>query len=133
MVGARLDRYAQIYRPATEANGTGYLVQTLDGALPVQISGGQMVLGNVGDPASLLPVGLQVETRMSGLVITGLEDQTPKTRWSFYVPPFPGITFRENDVIVLQDKSQYRVITPFLQYAGATGFQLMAEREVSQA
>jgi hypothetical protein len=130
-VGARLDRTVQIYRVNYLADAGGYFNQTFDAALPVKCVSGSFVLGAVGETAAKVPSGFAVDRKLRPPNIPGLPDQAPGTVWSVYVPSLPGFQFKETDWLVTADGARYRVTNPFTQEAGATGSQLLCEREVS--
>lgn len=132
IIGARIDRLAQIYRMASAADTNGYLSAETAASLPVVLSDGTFSVGAVGATAAFVPIGMASLPRWRGRLFADIPTSTNEVVWVAYAPPLPGFLFKEGDRLVLQDGSRYVVQNPYEQMAGLAGSQLMVEREISQ-
>lgn len=142
-VGARLDRLANIYRPAanptTDSIGP-YLNETVGAGaeLPLVLSGGEFSFGVNGATPAAIPVGVTTYTRAFGDIFRGVPSTTRTIHYFFYVPPLPGVELREGDRILIDGSSiaqssagRYVIQGPWVQYAGISGYQLICERMIA--
>lgn len=134
-LGARLDRFANVFRPAIVPDANEYWNTSSLGAQPLQLTNGTWSLGAVGSTPSLIPVGLQVRSRMFGKPqfepdIPGL---TRYNEWYGYVPPLEGFAFRRGDRIITQNGNRFVVVNPWHQEAGFVGSQMALEYEIDRA
>ena len=136
-IGARLDRRAQIFRPnqtpkvQTQSGNKVYWASTHENDRPLVLSGGQYQFGNVGQPASFVPVGLAAYYRPTGeKFFAPAPPGMPKPQfWFVYIPPIPGYQPVEGDAIVTEDGVRYWISHPYQQQAGIVGSQLVVDRE----
>ncbi len=131
-IGARLDRYAQIYRLLSGPDASGYFSGEKAASLPVKLVNGSLVVGAVTDTAALIPIGLAAKARWRADLIKEIPTTTGEVEYLAYVPPLPGFTFKEGDRLVLQDGSEYVVQLPWEQEVGFVGSQLSVKRQVMQ-
>lgn len=133
-IGARIDRYIQIYRPAT-TTASGYLDTTFNGANPLILEAGQFILGQgtFGDGAygSNIPAGLMPMRRPRGQPLPEVPNLPEKTIWSCYVPPLPYWSVVPGDMIIDSYSQRYRVTNPGRQDVGIVGNLMEIELEVS--
>lgn len=140
---ARLDRQIIIKRPSNKARPDGIADQSSKNADVMKFINGKLTKLSHGARASLIPAGFRQISRPRGSLYSHVPDTAAHTQWSCYVPPLPGFTFQENDIIIeayldpqsalLPPKTQarYRVVNPFYQDVDCVGYQLLIEREVS--
>jgi hypothetical protein len=136
-LAARVDRFAQVYRPDISpapplADIKYWEAFTLTQATPLVLTAGQFGFGSQAQAACYIPVGLQSSDRVLGRLLEDVPGMVGKTRWFSYVPPLPGFTFREGDLLVMQDQSRFVVFHPYSQEAGLVGSQLVLERLLAQ-
>ena len=136
--GARLDRRAQIYRPAMTpaplADGSAYWKSTKDNDTPLVLVNGNYVWGGAGGIASYVPVGISSTHRVAGDIqfppkISGMTDTV---RYYMYIPPLLGYEPTEGDAIITEDGARFLVMHPYNQEAGVVGSQLVVKRMISQ-
>jgi hypothetical protein len=130
-VAARVDRLAQIYRPAPGIDSTGYWSQATDNALPLIMNAGQFDFSAApGAVATMIPVGLVPFPRPSGGA--QFKPDLPGTlefpSFFIYTPPLEGVHLREGDRIVDQSGARYVVMVPWIQEAAISGNQLGCRR-----
>lgn len=134
-VGARVDRLAQLYRPATSpgSNPEGSLSwkATLVNDQPLVLEDGVYALQAAGSvPASMIPVGLSAIHRKGDSNISNVPAMTKPQVYFFYVPPLPGYLPREGDALVEQNGARYVVTSAVEQTSGVAGYQLICDRKV---
>ena len=144
-IGARLDRIATIFRPATGATTDSigpYFTQTVGAGaeLPLVLSDGVWSFGANGDTPAQIPVGVTTFTRSFGKEFKDAPGGTDTIHYFFYVPPLNGIQLKEGDRILIDGTNQsfatagrYVVHGPWVQYAGVSGYQLLCKRMVSNS
>jgi hypothetical protein len=130
-IGGRLDRFIQIFRPAT-TTASGYLDTTLHAANPLILANGSFSLGDNNQVASNIPAGFMAVKRDKGFQLPDVPEVGMKTRFSCYTPPLPGFTPVEGDIVVDSYSGQYRIINCWNQQVGLVGNQFVLERQVSQ-
>ena len=142
-VGARLDRIANIYRPAlaatTDAIGPYFSETVGAGAeLPLVLADGEFSFGANGATPAGIPVGVMTYSREFGPVFKGVPGSTNSVRYFFYIPPLQGVTLQEGDRILIDGTAiaqtsagRYVVHGPWVQYAGLVGYQFVCERMIA--
>ena len=142
-VGARLDRIANIYRPAlaatTDAIGPYFSETVGAGAeLPLVLADGEFSFGANGATPAGIPVGVMTYSREFGPVFKGVPGSTNSVRYFFYIPPLQGVTLQEGDRILIDGTAiaqtsagRYVVHGPWVQYAGLVGYQFVCERVIA--
>jgi hypothetical protein len=137
-LGARVDRLVQIFRPDTAPDLTktavpGYWeAYTIGSTLPLVLTNGTFAFGAQAQTACFIPVGLQSSDRVTGRLLEDVPGMPGKTRWFAYVPSLHGFSFREGDILLMQDGSRYIVFHPYAQETGLVGSQLVLERVLAQ-
>ncbi len=134
-IGARVERLAQIYRPAqTPTTSNGYFDLSLDLMRPVLLQNGNFVLGTNGQSgAALIPVGWEPPSaRLGRDLFEQIPDATKLSMYVLYLPPTAGFTLKEADRIQFQDGSRYVVDKPYEQQSGFVGTRITMFRETSQ-
>ncbi len=130
VMGARIDRTAQIFRPIEAPDSTNYFSPTIgENVAPLVCTSGVWGLGSKGDTPSRVPVGMMAMPRDRDTVFRGAPGDTGLTIWFCYVPPLNGFNPREGDRILI-DSGRYVVKHPYQQQAGLVGSQLMVSREI---
>jgi hypothetical protein len=132
-IGGRLTTTGQFYRmnnqSLDEKKRFGSTKQT---GLPQQVADGIVSLGSVGATAAQFPIGLAATGRSQGAQeFSTVPGDQKDSGYVAYVPAFQGLIIRDGDRLVAADGSSYNVIVPYVQYVGATGWQLLLEREGS--
>jgi hypothetical protein len=138
-VAGRVDRLCRLYRPGaipqTLLDGSPNWKTTRSGDQPFVMVNGQLVLGQPGLTASLVPCGLSSAYRPYGP--TPFKPSPPAmtrpSHWFAYLPNLPGYTAREGDTLITDDDARYVVVEPFYQTAGVVGSQLILDRTGAQA
>ena len=134
-LSARLDVNAQFYRPnlqpASEIGGVPYNDMTLPQELPIICSGGQFILGNVGDTASKIPIGTMPMNNSGNIYSVATANMPIQERRRVYVPPLSGFTLKAGDQMVTENGSRYVLLSNYFQDAGTVGGQYLAEKLVS--
>lgn len=130
IIGARLDRNATFYRPATVPLPSGDMDSTLNSASPLVLSNGTFSFGTAGQTASKIPVGFMPDMKETGRIFTQTPNMIGNTNWICYVIPLPGVVLREGDRMVTDRGSRYVVVNPYRQEAGVVGSQFVVRREV---
>lgn len=130
--GARADRRARIYRTARTGVGTSGQGRLQN--QPLIMAGGTYSWGTTDQTASWVPLGLASSMREMRRMdfAAGTMAQPPVQRYYGYTPPLPGYTPRENDILIIEDGSQFVVVQPFYQEAGVVGNQMALDRMASQ-
>lgn len=130
----RLDRNVRVYRPPLGPNSDLQWDNTVPSASALVCTAGAfgLVPYTSSPVASYVPMGFQLDKKARGNIIVDVPDVPPVTRWQAYVPPLPGFTFREGDIIVNQEGDRYRVENPYRQDTGVVGSQLTLCRYVGQ-
>lgn len=132
-IAGRLDRNIQVYRPPLAPNSDLYWDTTrTSGSALVCVAGQFILIPAIETPtASLIPAGMQMDKKARGNIIVDTPDVPPITRWSCYVPPLPGFTFRQGDEIVSQEGRRFKVENEYEQSTGVSGSQLVLTEYVS--
>jgi hypothetical protein len=136
-IGARLDRLVQIFRPSTQpvtqTDTSAFFETTLDNDQPLVLAGGSFAFGAAGaGTASLVPAGIGSGIRRGEAIFgPGVPGMVKGTHWFFYLPPLPGYLPREGDAIVDENGARYLVISPYEQFTGVVGFQLLCDRKIA--
>jgi hypothetical protein len=143
IIGARLDRVANVFRPATgpTTDSIGpYFQQGIGGGaeLPLILTSGVFSFGTNGATPAGIPVGVTTYSREFGQAFKGVPGSTNSVRYFFYLPPLNGVQLKEGDRLLIDGTSEslttagrYVVHGPWVQYAGISGYQLVCERMIS--
>jgi hypothetical protein len=130
-LAARLNFYGQIFRPQVVPNASGYWDQTVTQELPLLLVDGNFVLGQLGQTASLVPMG-SMPFRNRGEIYSAETANMPQKEQRFlYVPPLPGFELLAGDRILTESGSHYVLQSNYHQGVGTVGYQFLIEKLVS--
>lgn len=129
-LAGRVNQLVKIYRLSKVTDSKQRWDRTRENDEPVILQNGQFCLGQNGQEATHIPVGLISTGKSYGdRVLDSMPAEQRKSGWELYMPALNGFRIREGDRIEANDGVRYVVIVPYTQYVGASGSQWFLERE----
>ena len=132
-LGARINTQISISRQSKTTNDEGFFDPTAKNSQVLKINNGRCQLMPSESKPHIIPAGLVAARGTYGeRDFDGVPAMERKSSWICFVPPLPGLKFREGDRIQGQDGALYKVVVAYTEEVGFIGSQLFLERENAQ-